>query len=60
MCGIAGLVARQPLGEARARSVAHAVAEHAAHEGLDVEPVWSVAEGCRARCQGGHGGRRCQ
>jgi asparagine synthase (glutamine-hydrolysing) len=41
MCGIAGFVARQPLGEARARLLAHAMAERLVHRGPDAEGVWS-------------------
>ncbi|RIE07053.1 asparagine synthase (glutamine-hydrolyzing) [Candidatus Cryosericum odellii] len=45
MCGIAGFVARQPLGEARARSLAHAMAERLVHRGPDAEGVWSDPDG---------------
>jgi asparagine synthase (glutamine-hydrolysing) len=45
MCGIAGFVARQPLGEAQARSLAHAMAERLVHRGPDAEGVWSDTDG---------------
>jgi len=45
MCGIAGFVARQPLGEARPRSLAHALAERLVYWGPEAEGVWSKPDG---------------
>lgn len=53
MCGVAGFVARYLRGEARAPSLAHALAEHSTHRVPDPEGVWADPDGC-----GGAGHRR--
>jgi len=45
MCEIAGFVTCPPLGEARACSLTHAMAERLVHRGPDAEGVWSDSDG---------------